>query len=589
MIQKQFWIKQLNILDYKMKKISILLILGYLLINSISYSQFKSKEKEKEDDPLNKILNKSDVTSSRSGINADAPDLFNQIQGQNTFTTKSVPIEGAIDSKKYIVGPNDLFTLGLYGYINQQIPLAVSPEGTIVIPTVGEVNVNGLSLYDAKEKVVRAVKKRYYSSDASFTLNTPRTFLIKVSGLTQGTFEVSPVTRVSEILKILIFDTLNTSRVFYEKTNEREFFNSQISLRNIELFRKDGTVKHVDIYKYFLTNDDEHNPFFLEGDLLKIPYIQLENNFITIGGAVQLGGSYEHVKGDDLETAIGISRGFDVHAEPDSILLYRPNTGTDKYELINLSYNENKNFKIENFDRIFVKSKINYQKNLSVLILGEVVRPGYYPISFKSTRLKDIVEMAGGFKEKAYLPLCILFRTYDAEYAAKDTAEILISGRANDLIVTEADKTNFANDIRSKRNRVIVDFEKLFKKNDESQNVLLEGKDIVYINDNKNIVYVFGQVGQEGYVPFKQGKDAEYYIKQAGGYSLAADEGNTRIIKFNSRGWYRPDETEVQTGDFIYVPKEVEQTFGQTIAIIAQIAGVILGVLTTYILIKQNK
>ena len=36
-----------------------------------------------------------------------------------------------------------------------------------------------------------------------------------------------------------------------------------------------------------------------------------------------------------------------------------------------------------------------------------------------------------------------------------------------------------------------------FKKNDESQNVILEGKDIIYINDNKNIVYVFGQVAQE--------------------------------------------------------------------------------------------
>ena len=52
--------------------------------------------------------------------------------------------------------------------------------------------------------------------------------------------------------------------------------------------------------------------FFLEGDLLKIPYIQLDKNFITIGGAVQLAGSYEHAKGDDLETAIGIARGFDV-------------------------------------------------------------------------------------------------------------------------------------------------------------------------------------------------------------------------------------------------------------------------------------
>ncbi|MDZ4713761.1 MAG: SLBB domain-containing protein [bacterium] len=571
-----------------MKNAKLIILLILFLICSDAYSQFKSKERELEDDPMSKILNKSNSGTTKTGINADAPDLFNQIQGQNTFTTKSVPIEGAIDSRKYIVGPNDLFTIGLYGYVNQQIPVVVSPEGTVVIPTVGEVDVNGLTLEVAKERVVSAVKKRYYSSDVSFTLNSPRTFLVKVSGLTQGTFEVSPVTRVSEILKLLIFDTLNTSRVFYEKTNEREFFNTQISLRNIELFRKDGTVKHVDVYKYFLTNNDDHNPFFLEGDLLKIPYIQLENNFVNIGGAVQLAGSYEHVDGDDLQTVIGIARGFDVNAEPDSIFLYRANGNNDNFELINLSFDDHKDFQIENYDRLFVKYKINYQKNLSVLVLGEVVRPGYYPISFKNTKLKDVVEMAGGFKDKAYLPLSILFRNYDAEYTAKDTAEVLINTRANDLLITDIDRVNFTNDIKSKRNRVIIDFEKLFKRNDESQNVLLEGKDVIYINDNKNIVYVFGQVGQEGYVPFKKGENYQYYIDQAGGYSLAADESNARIIKFNSRGWFRPDETEVQTGDFVYVPKEVEQSFSQTISIIAQIAGVILGVLTTYILIKQK-
>ncbi|MFZ1461368.1 MAG: SLBB domain-containing protein [Ignavibacteria bacterium] len=573
-----------------MKKIKIIfLLLMMVTFSTASYSQFKSKDKDKEDDPMNKLLNKSGVPNTSSSINADAPDIFSKLEGQNTFSNRSVPIEGAIDPNKYIVGPNDVFSLGLYGYINQQIPVVVSPEGSIIIPTVGEVQVNGITLNDAKERVVSAVKKRYYSSDVSFTLNTPRTFLIKVSGLTQGTFEVSPVTRVSEILKVLIFDTLNTSRVFYEKTNQREFLNTQISLRNIELSRKNGTVINVDIYKYFLTNKDEDNPFFLEGDLLKIPYSQPDNNFISIGGAVQLAGAYEHVDGDDLETVIGIGRGFDIDAEQDSIMLYRAFQNKDGFDIVNLSFEKDKKYRIEKFDRLFVKSRINYQKNLSVLILGEVLRPGYYPISFKNTRLKDVIDMAGGLKEKAYLPLSILFRTYDAEYAAKDSSELLINSRANDLLISNQDKENFQTDIKSKRNRVIVDFEKLINKNDQTENVLLEAKDIIYINDNKNIVYVFGQVGQEGYIPFKKGANADYYIKKAGGYGLAADEGEIRIIKFNSRGWYLPDETEIQSGDFVYIPKKVDTPFSETITTVAQIAAIILGILTTYILIKQNK
>ena len=558
----------------------ILFLIAVLLSSAGAIAQVGLTEKD-----LSKLSSQQVGTVGK--INADASDLLSQM-GSPSFTERSMPIEGVIEPNDYIVGPNDLFTLGIYGYITQQLPLVVSPEGSVIIPTVGEVNVNGVTLAEAKRRVVSAVKSRYYSSDVSFTLNSPRTFLVKISGLTQGTFEVSPVTRVSEILKVLLVDTLNTSKVFYEKTNDREFFNTQISLRNIELLRKDGTVKKVDIYKYFLTNDNDHNPYFLEGDLLKVPYVRLENNFINVGGAVQLGGSYEHVVGDDLETAIGIARGLDINAEPDSVVLFRTYEQTGKFDQINLNFEKYKNFKFEKFDRLFVKYKLNYQKNISVLVLGEVVRPGYYPITFKNTKLKDVIEMAGGFNDKAYLPLCILFRTYDAEYAAKDTTEILLNMRANDLLISSVDQANFYTDIKSKRNRVIIDFEKLYKKNDESQNVLLEDKDIIYINDNKNIVYVFGQVNQEGYVPYKTGEDIDYYIEKAGGYALAAEEGDTRIIKFNSRGWYDPDETKIETGDFVYVPKETTRPFEVNVTLISQIAGVLLGVLTTYILIKDS-
>ncbi len=559
---------------------SIPFLFAVLFSSAIATAQVGLTEKD-----LSKLG--SQQTGSVGKINADASDLLNQM-GSTSFSERSMPIEGAIEPNDYIVGPNDLFTLGIYGYITQQIPLVVSPEGSVIIPTVGEVKVNGVTLAEAKNRVISAVKARYYSSDVSFTLNSPRTFLVKISGLTQGTFEVSPVTRVSEILKVLLVDTLNTSKVFYEKTNDREFFNTQISLRNIELLRKDGTVKKVDIYKYFLTNDNDHNPYFLEGDLLKVPYVRLENNFINVGGAVQLGGSYEYVEGDDLETAIGIARGLDINAEPDSVVLFRTYEQTGKFDQINLNFEKDKHFKIEKFDRLFVKYKLNYQKNISVLVLGEVVRPGYYPITFKNTRLKDVVEMAGGFNDKAYLPLCILFRTYDAEYAAKDTTEILLNMRANDLLISSVDQANFYTDIKAKRNRVIIDFEKLFRQNDESQNVLLEDKDIIYINDNKNIVYVFGQVNQEGYVPFKAGEDIDYYIAKAGGYALAAEEGDTRIIKFNSRGWYDPDDTKIETGDFVYVPKVTTRPFEVNVALITQIASVLLGVLTTYILIKDS-
>lgn len=562
---------------------SIILLLSSLLLTGNTHSQIDDYS-----------ITSKKQTVSQFKINTDMPEILQQISQQQKYTTiPTFPIEDAIDIEKYIIGPNDLFLLGIYGYANQQMQLYVNPEGSIVIPYVGEIKLSGMNLKKAKEVVAEKVKKRYYSSDVSFTLLTPRTFLVSLTGLVQGKFQATPLTRASELIKYIVFDTMNVSRTYYEnmmkQSKEPNLLRTSMSVRNITLYRKDGSVLKVDLYKYFMTNDDKYNPYLLEGDLVKVPHTLLEKNYVSVTGAVQLGGSYEYSEGDDLETVIGLGRGLDVYANPDSILLYRPYEFKPGFELINISYEKDKHFPIKVNDRIFVKFKSEYYKMATVLILGEIKMPGYYPISFKNTRLKDVIEMAGGVTDNAYLPLSILFRYWDAEYLGKDSMEVFINQRANDLIISEADKRNFEIDIKSRRNRVVIDFQRLLEEGDESQNIILEDKDIIYINDNKNIVYVYGQVNNEGYVPYIEGKSFEYYIEKAGGYTLAADESNTRVIRFNSRGWYKAKDTDVRVGDFIYVPKIDKKEFKDIVTVIAQISSVILGILTTYILIRNTK
>lgn len=563
-------------------KLKIAFVLALLLCYSYSHSQIPN--------PTDKTPGKTPTTptlTSPGKINADAPQLFGSISDANVHS-KTTPVEGVIKANEYIVGPNDLFTLGLYGFVNQQVPLYVSLEGSVVIPTVGEIPVANMTLGEAKEKVIKAVKKRYYSSDVSFTLTQPRTFLVKVNGLSQGIYEVSPIMRVSDLVSQVFYDTTNVTNVFNKNFNTGEYFKTQSSMRNILLTRKNGTVVKVDLYKYFITGENKFNPNFLEGDLLKIPMNQLDKNFITINGAVQLAGGYEYSPGDNLETAIGLARGFDTYAEQDSIIIYRPYINNKGFDVIKLAYSKDKDYPIENFDRIFVKYNTDFRKKVTVLVLGEVPRPGYYPISFKSTTLKEAIEMAGGVTENASLPLSILFRKYDKEYSEKDSSEIYINQRANDLLVTDADRSNFDIDLKSRRGRVVVDFEKLIAKNDVNQDVILEDDDIIYINDDKKIIYVYGSVNNEGYVKYVPGKDYEYYIEQAGGFALSADEGDTRIIKFNSRGWYKPGQVNVESGDFIYVPKKQRESFKDTMTIIGIIVGIVGTVITSYILIQNS-
>jgi len=562
-------------------KVIINLLLAILFVFSIEvYSQITNPA-----DKNTTTSNMGNLQLNSSTSRSDPYQLLSEMK-EPSINNLGYPVEGVVDADKYIVGQGDLFSLGLYGYLNQIIPIAVSLEGTVIIPTVGEIDLNGCTLKTAKEKVIKAVKKRYFSSDVSFTLSQPRTFLIQVSGLTQGTYPVTSLTRCSQVLSAIIFDTLNVQKKQdYTKMEETMRF----SLRNIELKRKNGSTVRVDIYKYFITKDEIYNPYLQEGDLLKVPITGLNINCISIYGAVQLQGNYEYAEGDDLETLVGLGKGFEPNAEPDSILLYRPFGQSKGFNIVNLSYERDKNYKINIYDRIFVKYKSDYKKMISVKVMGEIILPGTYPITFKNTRLKDVIEMAGGFTNNAYLPLCIIFRSFDEEYTKKDTMEIIINRRANDLIISEKDKLNFEEDVRGRRNRVVVDFEKLFKENDESQNIILEDKDVVYINDDKKAVYVYGQVQNEGYVPLKINESAEYYIEKAGGYSLAAEKGDIRIIKFNSRGWYKSGEIAINSGDFIYIPKKDPKTFAETFNVIAQVSSVLLGIISTYLLIKSTQ
>ena len=271
----------------RLKRLALIAIVLFISLD-ITFAQNKTTTQQNQ----NPILEKENQR-----VNADAMDLINQFNMQSGYSMgppKQIPIDKTINPHKYIVGPNDIFTLGLYGYLNQQIPLIVNLEGSIVIPTVGEIKVDGLTLNQAKEKVIYAVKKRYYSSDVSFILATPRNFIISISGAVQKKFEVNSLTRTSDIISYIVYDTLNPALDQYKKNLNFEFFLPDVSLRNIEIIRKNGNVDKVDLYRFFYTNDDKFNPYFQDGDLLKVPSGQLTQNFVSVNGAVQLGGVYEY-------------------------------------------------------------------------------------------------------------------------------------------------------------------------------------------------------------------------------------------------------------------------------------------------------
>lgn len=556
-----------------------------LTVCSVCFSQ--QLEKKTEQTPLTK---QQDITIQTPRFDLTNMDILKQIE---PTTTQSLFIndqlmEGPVNPNTYYVGPNDIFSLGIWGVLNQAIQLVVSPEGSLVIPSVGEVDVSGMTLSQAKERVIEKVRKRFISGDISLTLIAPRKFTVNVSGVGQGTYPMSAVMRVSRLVSFIVSDSVSLMRSGTFPSEKIRF-----SLRNITLKRKSGETTRVDLYKFFATGDDKYNPFLREGDLINIPKYDIDGVFLAVDGAVQYPGVYEYVEGDDLETALQLCRGATTSANMDSILISRLDPSASRMTNNFVSYEENKHMPLKINDRVYILSFNELRRNFKVTILGEVYKIGPYPITQNSTRISDIIKEAGGFTPDASLATSELFRRIDTlsftSNSSKnhDTLENLYTQRLNDIISSKEEKEYYDNEYKSRIGRVNIDFEKLFVKGDKSQDVNLLDGDVILIGTDKKQVYVYGQVNRPGYVPFKEGADYSYYINLAGGYGERADEAEVRVIKFKSREWKDPDDTKIESEDFIYVPKVLKHDFAYDIDLIAKVSAVLVSIITLTLLVIQ--
>lgn len=557
-----------------------------LLIAFVNISLFSQSGLNDKNPTQNNNLRQFELNSSKMDLQNF--DILKQIEPSSTSSTifNDQLLEGAIDAGKYIVGPNDIFSLGIWGIVNSPIPLSVSPEGSLIIPSVGEVNVSGLTLNETKSRVIAAVKKRFISAEITLTLISPRRFVITVTGVGQGTYPTSAIMRASSIIAFIFSDSLSLAKSGTVPSEKYSF-----SFRNIKLKRKNGEIQRIDLYKYFATLDEKYNPYLREGDVITLQKYDWDGKFLAIQGAVQFPGTFEYIEGDDLETAVQLIRGVTSVANMDSITISRMDPTATKMEKFYVKYDQDKKMKLEANDRVYINAFAEQRRDFKVIVLGEVVRPGNYPITLNTTKLSDIINEAGGLLPNSYLPNSEVYRKLDTFFLQtknRDTLENAYTRRLNDIVSNREEKESFDQDMFNKIGRVNIDFEKL-SNGDNSQDITLKNGDIIYIADNKKEVYVYGQVNRPGFVPFKEGADAQYYIDAAGGYGERADQDEIRVIKFKTREWLEPDEAKIQSSDFVYVPRVIKRDFAYDIDLISKVAGVIVSVITLTLLVIQSQ
>ncbi|MDD3322979.1 MAG: SLBB domain-containing protein [Paludibacter sp.] len=128
------------------------------------------------------------------------------------------------------------------------------------------------------------------------------------------------------------------------------------------------------------------------------------DNLIEIEGSVVRPGSYALVPGLTVKQLISNAGGLKEDAFLTIAFISRKqqndvpeNIGFNLKELLD---DKLKDILLQKYDTVKIKSLFDYREEKTVSILGSVLEPGTYPLK-ESTKIKDLIFLAGGFKETA--------------------------------------------------------------------------------------------------------------------------------------------------------------------------------------------
>jgi len=169
-----------------------------------------------------------------------------------------------------------------------------------------------------------------------------------------------------------------------------------------------------------------------------------------------------------------------------------------------------------------------------------------------------LVAVAGGITPNASLRDARLirakFRTLEDPELARLRAVQAVGGLAD---MSPEERAYLKTKGREERGRAVVDFQRLFEEGDESQDILLEGGDVIFIPQTRRTVSLSGQLRNPGLIHYEEGQRAEWYIQEAGGYAFNAHKRGARLIR--ARSGQREDlhaNLTIKPGDEIWVPEK---------------------------------
>ena len=205
------------------------------------------------------------------------------------------------------------------------------------------------------------------------------------------------------------------------------------------------------------------------------------------------------LKQDAANNRIEISRIIDYNKTNNKIIPIRAVVSTVQVGNDLSISNEAKDFILQPYDHVYVRSNPDFEEPKNIYVTGEVMYPGIYSLIKKDETIADIIQRAGGLTQFAYVDGVTMSRKFE------------------------------------ETGLVYLNLERALRKPRSKYNIVMNDSDVVNVPKTVDLVHIAGAIGNVNFksisAPYFSNKRAKYYIKNfAGGFNKDCRKSGTYVI-----------------------------------------------------------
>lgn len=352
-----------------------------------------------------------------------------KIFGYKLFQNKTLDFSPSLSiptPQSYIIGAGDQLLLDIYGVSQESYDLTVSPEGRIVVPNVGPVEVGG-STIEAVTSRIKSSLGRIYSGLMG---SNPNTFL----QVRLGNIRSIKVSMVGELTKPGTY-TLPSFATVFNGLYAAGGPNENGAFRNVQVYRDSRLVATVDIYEFLSKGVQDANITLQDNDVVIVQPVQTR---VEVIGPVRREGLFEVKQGETLADIFIYTGGFKSEAYRDRLTIRRIEDNQRK--VVDVASGEFDSFSLKDGDELLIGEALERFSN-RVQVTGSINRPGEYSLDVDGITVKGIIAKAQGLKPEAFTNRATLYRTSEDLTLAAESLDLkgILDGSTPDVPLKNED------------------------------------------------------------------------------------------------------------------------------------------------------